>query len=86
MTERPEKLIAMQNPQEGNPVLCSLPFHQLRNGPQINYQPCCWARSVSICGPQNTSPIDYFKSEVFNQLRKVKLSQVYHLDLENFYF
>ena len=83
MKERPEKLISMQNPQDGNPVLCSLPFTQLRNGPQINYQPCCWARSVSVCGPQNTSPIDYFKSEVFNQLRRDMLAGNLTPELEN---
>ena len=58
------------NPQKDNPVLCSLPFTQLRNGPQINYQPCCWAKTLSLCGPQNTSPIDHFKGEVFSNLRK----------------
>jgi len=64
----------LENPQEGNPVLCSLPFSQLRNAPGLNYQPCCWAKTESICGPQNTSPIEYFKSKIFNQIRKDMLA------------
>ena len=73
----------MSDPQKDNPVLCSLPFTQLRNGPQMNYQPCCWARSVSVCGPQNTSPIDYFKSDVFSKLRRDMLLGEITPDLEN---
>ena len=59
-----------ENPQKDNHVLCGYPFYAIRNGPSINYAPCCWARTKSVCGPQNTPAIDYFKSNIFNEMRR----------------
>ena len=59
-----------ENPQKDNHVLCGYPFYAIRNGPSINYAPCCWARTKSVCGPQNTPAIDYFKGNIFNEMRR----------------
>ena len=58
-----------ESPQKDNHVLCGYPFYAIRNGPSINYAPCCWARTKSICGPQNTPALEYFKGNIFNDLR-----------------
>jgi len=65
-----------ENPQKDNHVLCGYPFYAIRNGPSINYAPCCWARTKSICGPQNTPPLEYFKGSIFNDMRKDMLKGV----------
>ena len=59
-----------ENPQKDNHVICGYPFYAIRNGPSINYAPCCWARTKSVCGPQNTPAIDYFKGNIFNEMRR----------------
>jgi len=59
-----------ENPQKDNHVICGYPFYAIRNGPSINYAPCCWARTKSVCGPQNTPAIDYFKGNIFNKMRR----------------
>ena len=55
---------------KSNDVMCNLPFEQLRNGPGINYQPCCWSGFDTGNGPQNTNPIEFFRGEEFTELRK----------------
>ena len=55
---------------KSNNVMCNLPFEQLRNGPGINYQPCCWSGFDTGNGPQNTNPIEFFRGEEFTALRK----------------
>ena len=63
-----------ESPQKDNHVLCGYPFYAIRNGPSINYAPCCWARTKSICGPQNTPALEYFKGNIFNDIRRDMLS------------
>jgi len=63
-----------ESPQKDNHVLCGYPFYAIRNGPSINYAPCCWATTKSICGPQNTPALEYFKGNIFNNIRKDMLS------------
>tara|TARA_Y100001937_G_scaffold14425_1_gene19352 strand:- start:20913 stop:22136 length:1224 start_codon:yes stop_codon:yes gene_type:complete len=65
-----------ENPQKDNHVICGYPFYAIRNGPSINYAPCCWARTKSVCGPQNTPAIDYFKGNIFNEMRRDMLRGV----------
>ena len=69
-------MTTQENPQKDNHVICGYPFYAIRNGPSINYAPCCWARTKSVCGPQNTPAIDYFKGNIFNEMRRDMLRGV----------
>lgn len=67
-------MTTQEDPQKDNHVLCGYPFYAIRNGPSINYAPCCWARTKSTCGPQNTPALEYFKGKLFNDIRRDMLS------------
>ena len=70
--ENPNKIWTKEEYEsiKNSKVMCNLPFQQLRNGTGINYQPCCWSRTMTPNGPQNTDPIEHFKGEDFTVLRK----------------
>ena len=75
LDENPNKIWTKEEYEsiKNSKVICNLPFQQLRNGTGINYQPCCWSRTMSPYGPQNKDPIEHFKGEDFTALRREML-------------
>ena len=50
-------MTTQENPQKDNHVLCGYPFYAIRNGPSINYAPCCWATTKS--NPPFRKPLSF---------------------------